>query len=162
AEAWLLIGDLQRAARETAKALQAYESAIRAAPANVKARNVYAEVLGEVGRTEEARRAYRLISSQVPENLRSALGANLLLPQLDKSRFETFVYYTNEWVGDDTRTIAAAAGTFRHLPKHPLHTVAQHVIGDELDILVYPELGMHPDIFTLAGLRLAPVQCCGW
>src|SRR6266849_9251311 len=55
-EAWLLIGDLQRAARETAKALQAYESAIRAAPANVKARNVHAEVLGEIGRTEEARR----------------------------------------------------------------------------------------------------------
>ena len=84
------------------------------------------------------------------------------ITHLDKSRFETFVYYTNEWIAEDTRTIAAAAGTFRHLPKHPLHTVAQHVVGDELDILVYPELGMHPDIFTIAGLRLAPVQACGW
>ncbi|MEO7742702.1 MAG: tetratricopeptide repeat protein [Usitatibacter sp.] len=81
---------------------------------------------------------------------------------LDRSRFETFVYYTNEWVADDTRTIAAAAGTFRHLPGRPLHTLAQHVAADELDVLVYPELGMHAETFTLAGLRLAPVQCAGW
>jgi len=275
-EAWLLIGDLQRGMRQGAKAIAAYESAIRAAPANVKAKNVHAETLAEMGRIEEAKREYREISTRVPDNLRAALGANLLLPQvysdlrnletarrgyaaglerlheaasgfrfssrnaalaeaawtnfylayqgqndralqarygdlqrrvlepvlpeffeprarrpggdrirvgflshfffnctagryfmswithLDKSRFETFVYYTNEWVADDTRTIAAAAGTFRHLPKHPLYTVARHVTGDALDILVYPELGMHPDVFTLAGLRLAPVQASGW
>jgi CRISPR-associated protein Csy1 len=82
--------------------------------------------------------------------------------RLDKRRFDTVVYYTNEWVADDTRTIAAAAGTFRHLPGRPLHTLAQHVAADELDILVFPELGMHADTFTLAGLRLASVQCAGW
>jgi protein O-GlcNAc transferase len=81
---------------------------------------------------------------------------------LDRSRFDTVVYYTNEWVANDTRTIAAAAGTFRHLPGRPLHTLAQHVAADELDILVFPELGMHAETFTLAGLRLAPVQCAGW
>jgi CRISPR-associated protein Csy1 len=81
---------------------------------------------------------------------------------LDRSRFDTFVYYTNEWVADDTRTIAAAAGTFRHLPGRPLHTLAQHVAADALDVLVYPELGMHAETFTLAGLRLAPAQCAGW
>jgi CRISPR-associated protein Csy1 len=36
------------------------------------------------------------------------------------------------------------------------------VAADDLDVLVYPELGMHPDTFALAGLRLAPVQCAGW
>ena len=81
---------------------------------------------------------------------------------LDPKRFETFVYYTNEWIADDTRRIAAAAGTFRHLPGRPLYTLAQHVAADQLDVLVYPELGMHPDTFALAGLRLAPVQCAGW
>jgi CRISPR-associated protein Csy1 len=84
------------------------------------------------------------------------------ITHLDRSRFEVFVYYTNEWVADDTRTIAAAADTFRHLPGRPLLTLAQQVAGDGLDILVYPELGMHPDTFTLAALRLAPVQCAGW
>jgi CRISPR-associated protein Csy1 len=81
---------------------------------------------------------------------------------LDRRRFDTVVYYTNEWVADDTRTIAAAAGTFRHLPGRPLYAVAQQVAADELDILVFPELGMHADSFTLASLRLAPVQCAGW
>jgi predicted O-linked N-acetylglucosamine transferase (SPINDLY family) len=40
--------------------------------------------------------------------------------------------------------------------------IAQEVAADELDVLVFPELGMHPDTFALAGLRLAPVQCAGW
>jgi CRISPR-associated protein Csy1 len=84
------------------------------------------------------------------------------ITHLDPKRFETFVYYTNEWVADDTRAIAAAAGTFRHLPGRPLYTLAQEVAGDALDILVYPELGMHSGTFTLASLRLAPVQCAGW
>jgi CRISPR-associated protein Csy1 len=84
------------------------------------------------------------------------------ITHLDRSRFESFVYYTNEWVADDTRTIAAAAHAFRHLPGRSLHAIAQQVVRDDLDILVYPELGMHPETFTLAGLRLAPVQCAGW
>jgi CRISPR-associated protein Csy1 len=43
-----------------------------------------------------------------------------------------------------------------------VHAIAQQVVADDLDILVYPELGMHAETFTLAGLRLAPVQCAGW
>ena len=82
--------------------------------------------------------------------------------RLDRERFETFVYYTNEWVADDTREIAASVDRFRHLPGRPLHVLAQQVIADELDVLVYPELGMHSETFTLASLRLAPVQCAGW
>ncbi|HSN21950.1 MAG TPA: tetratricopeptide repeat protein, partial [Usitatibacter sp.] len=81
---------------------------------------------------------------------------------LDRERFETFVYYTNEWIADDTRAIAAAAAKFRHLPGRPGYVLAQCVAGDDLDVLVYPELGMHPETFTLASLRLAPVQCAGW
>jgi predicted O-linked N-acetylglucosamine transferase (SPINDLY family) len=84
------------------------------------------------------------------------------ITHLDRSRFETFVYYTNEWVAEDTRTIAAAASAFRHMAGRSVHALAQQIIADDLDILVYPELGMHAEIFTLAGLRLAPVQCAGW
>ncbi len=36
------------------------------------------------------------------------------------------------------------------------------MIDDELDVLVYPEVGMHPDIVALSALRLAPVQCMAW
>jgi CRISPR-associated protein Csy1 len=82
--------------------------------------------------------------------------------RLDRERFESVVYYTNKWVADDTRTIAAAASRFRHLPGRPVHTLAREIAGDDLDILVYPELGMHPETFLLAAMRLAPVQCAGW
>ena len=81
---------------------------------------------------------------------------------LDASRFEAFVYYTNPWVADDTRAIAASAAHFRHLPQRPVHAVAKQILEDDLDILVYPELGMHADTFALGSLRLAPVQCAGW
>jgi predicted O-linked N-acetylglucosamine transferase (SPINDLY family) len=81
---------------------------------------------------------------------------------LDRERFESIVYYTNPWVADDTRAIAASADRFRHLPGRPLNVLAEQVLADELDVLVYPELGMNSDTFTLASLRLAPVQVAGW
>jgi CRISPR-associated protein Csy1 len=275
-DAWLLIGDMHRRKRETANALAAFAAAVRAAPDHVAARITRAELVAEAGGYEEARAEFRRIADRVPTDLKAALSANLLLPQvytsldhletarreyaeglermheaaprfvfpraevaldearwtnfylayqgkndralqsrygelhrrvlepavpelfvprpkrsggdrirvgflshfffnctagryfsswithLDRSRFESFVYYTNEWVADDTRAIAAAAHAFRHLPGRTLHAIAQQVVRDDLDILVYPELGMHPETFTLAGLRLAPVQCAGW
>lgn len=275
-DAWLLIGDIQRLDQNSEAAVAAYTSAAKASAGNPKALNALAEVLAEVGRFEEARRGYWQISQAAPENLRAALGANLLLPHvyasnehlaivrreyaeglerlherapgfrfnkpeaalwearwtnfylayqgqndrdlqrrygdlqrrvlepalpgffaprakrsggerlrvgflshfffnctagryfsswithLDPGRFEKFVYYTNEWMADDTRKIAAGAQTFRHLPGRPLDVLARQVQADQLDILVYPELGMHAETFTLAGLRLAPVQVSGW
>lgn len=81
---------------------------------------------------------------------------------LDPARFEKVVFYTNPWVADDTRAIAAAAERFHHVCGYPLHAIAQRVAAEELDILVYPELGMHAETFALAALRLAPVQVMGW
>jgi len=84
------------------------------------------------------------------------------ITRLDAARFEKFVYYTNAWVGDDTRVISSAADTFRHVAGRPLTAIARQVIADELDVLVYPEVGMHPDIAAFAAMRLAPVQCMAW
>ena len=81
---------------------------------------------------------------------------------LDPERFESIVFHTNPWVADDTRAIASSADRFHHLPARPLHQLAQRVLAEELDVLVYPELGMNAATFTLASLRLAPVQVSGW
>jgi predicted O-linked N-acetylglucosamine transferase (SPINDLY family) len=276
AEAWLLVGDLHRRARESEAALTAYAMAIRIAPGNLDARNAMAVMLSEAGHYDDAKREFRRIAEASPGNLKAALGANLLLPQgyssvenlemvrreygdalerlhngagrfrfdsperalidaswtnfylayqghddlalqkrygelhrrilepvvpelfrprprrtgggrirvgfashfffnctagryfsswithLDRARFEVYVYYTNEWVADDTRTIAAAAHAFRHVAGKSVHGIATQIAADDLDILVYPELGMHAETFTLAGLRLAPVQAAGW
>jgi len=42
------------------------------------------------------------------------------ITRLDASRFEKFVYYTNAWIGDDTRAISSAADSFRHVAGRPL------------------------------------------
>lgn len=275
-DAHLLLGDLYGMARNAEAAERSLAAAVRSAPANPKARNAYAEHLGSVGRSTEARDMYRAIWRDNPQDLKAALGANLLLPQvyrnrdemtrwradymqglerleaaketfrfrtareammqarwtnfylayqgledvepqsrfgvfmrdvlapalpdlarprakparrerlrigfcshfffnctagryfaswirrLDRTRFESYVYYTNEWVADDTRAIAAASDRFMHLPGRGPELVARHIAGDDLDVLVYPELGMHTDTFALGSLRLAPVQVAGW
>lgn len=83
------------------------------------------------------------------------------ITHLDKSRFETFVYYTNTVNDDLTEAVANAADHFKLLNKPPLET-ADEVWADELDILVYPEIGMNGKTCVLSAMRLAPVQCAGW
>jgi CRISPR-associated protein Csy1 len=82
--------------------------------------------------------------------------------RLDAARFETFAYYTNPWVAEDTRAIERAVHAFRHVAARPLAAIARQVLADQLDVLVYPEVGMHPDIAAFAAMRLAPVQCMAW
>jgi CRISPR-associated protein Csy1 len=80
---------------------------------------------------------------------------------LDRDRFETVVYSLNNRPDAVTREIEQAAAHFRQ-QSFSFSGLAQAVRGDDLDVLVYPELGMNPRVFTLASLRLAPLQCAGW
>lgn len=81
-DAWLLLGDVHRRRRDGAAAQAAYANAVKAAPGSSKARNALAEIHAEVGHFESARNEYRAISGMFPANLKAALGANLLLPQI--------------------------------------------------------------------------------
>lgn len=83
------------------------------------------------------------------------------ITHLDKSRFETFVYHTNSVADDITRNVEAATDHFKSLPKS-LSAIAGEVRGDDLDVLVFPEIGMNGKTHILSALRLAPVQCAGW
>jgi CRISPR-associated protein Csy1 len=275
-DAHLLLGDLHRKTRDVEGMRKSFSDAVRSNPRHVRALNAHAEFLAGAGNVREAREEYRRIAADNPADLKAALGANLLLPQvyrdgadlaawraeyeeglgrleaaaegfrfanprdamlqarwtnfylayqgrddrelqgrfgdfihgvlgrgfpeamrprepvrgrakmrvgfcsqfffnctvgryfgswitrLDRSRFEIYVYYTNELMADDTRAIAAASDVFRHLPGRSFEIVAQHILGDQLDALVFPELGMYGETFSLASLRLAPVQVAGW
>jgi predicted O-linked N-acetylglucosamine transferase (SPINDLY family) len=81
--------------------------------------------------------------------------------KLDRERFETFVYSLNNRPDEVTREIQGASSTFRQLA-FSLAGLADAVRADDLDVLIYPELGMHPRVFSLASFRLAPLQCAGW
>lgn len=83
---------------------------------------------------------------------------------LDRAEFETFVYHLHPGTDALADEIAASVDRFRHLvgPKWRVPDLADAIRADALDILVYPELGMHSVSFALAALRLAPVQCAAW
>jgi predicted O-linked N-acetylglucosamine transferase (SPINDLY family) len=81
--------------------------------------------------------------------------------RLDRDRFETVVYSLNNRPDAVTREIEQAAGRFRQ-QSFSFAGLAQSLRAEELDVLIYPELGMNPRVFTLASLRLAPLQCAGW
>ncbi len=86
------------------------------------------------------------------------------ITRLDQEKFESFVYYIRPGTDKVSEEIAKGAEHFRHLAGNAVSpsTIASVVLDDELDILIYPELGMDSTSFMLAAMRLAPVQCAGW
>jgi protein O-GlcNAc transferase len=83
------------------------------------------------------------------------------IENLDRSEFELFGYYTN--AKQDCETVKAAK-YFDKFIQGPL-PIEQwcEVIGqDNLQVLIFPELGMDPTTVKLGCLRLAPIQITSW
>ena len=86
------------------------------------------------------------------------------ITDLDRERFEVFVYHLWPGIDDIAQAIAARADHFRTFAANRSRpsVVAPVIRGDELDVLVYTELGMDVTSFGLAALRLAPRQYAAW
>lgn len=82
----------------------------------------------------------------------------ILLAGLDPARFDVRVWYSGEVRDSSTDYIAARVSGFEHVNEDALVTAAR-IHAAELDVLVYPEIGMDPRHNVLGALRLAPVQC---
>jgi protein O-GlcNAc transferase len=82
--------------------------------------------------------------------------------QLDRERFELYGYYTGQASSMDAVTEEArrVMHSFRTEPR--FDNMLQAILDDQLDVLIYAEIGMDPMTVRLAGLRLAPVQCSSW
>ena len=83
---------------------------------------------------------------------------------LDRDRFEVFVYHLHPGLDDIASEIKARADRFVEFggSRARPSVVAPVIRDDALDVLVYPELGMDHTSFALAALRLAPRQVAGW
>jgi predicted O-linked N-acetylglucosamine transferase (SPINDLY family) len=83
-----------------------------------------------------------------------------MVAELSRERFEVLVWspQSNDAV---TERIRARADHWTPLPPRPALTRRQ-VLDAELDVLVFPEVGMDAGVWALAGVRMAPVQCVGW
>jgi predicted O-linked N-acetylglucosamine transferase (SPINDLY family) len=80
----------------------------------------------------------------------------------DRARFELFAYATNR--DRDERT-PGILQDFDHAVDGAaldFESLCRRIRDDELNVLIYPEIGMIPLSVRLAALRLAPVQCVAW
>ena len=84
------------------------------------------------------------------------------ITDLPRDKFEVYVYHLAPGLDALGQRIAARADHFRHCPRWRPSQVVPYIVGDALDAIVYPELGMAAVTFALAALRLAPVQCAAW
>ena len=80
---------------------------------------------------------------------------------LDRSRFETFLFHFGNEVDQTTVALRASVDHAVH-PEGRVDRVAAKIRDAQVDILIYPQLGMDGRDATLASLRLAPVQCVAW
>ena len=89
----------------------------------------------------------------------SKLFKNWIL-KLDQKYFKRFVYYAGNEFDDTTNEIKQNVDYFFN------HTDVDQLINqifkDNLDVLIYLDIGMKPIIQILSSLRLAPVQCNTW
>ncbi|ADE16677.1 Tetratricopeptide domain protein [Nitrosococcus halophilus Nc 4] len=80
---------------------------------------------------------------------------------LRQGGFEVRVYQLGPHRDHHTQTIANSASKFCYLNRD-LASCATQIAEDQLDALIYPELGMDARVLVLAALRLAPFQGCAW
>jgi predicted O-linked N-acetylglucosamine transferase (SPINDLY family) len=98
-----------------------------------------------------------IVSSHLMQHTVSRYFARMI-EGLDAQRFDVRVWYGGGIVDAHVQGIAAKAASFVHTQADAL-SLARVVRAAELDVLVYPEIGMDPKHQALAALRLAPVQC---
>ena len=80
--------------------------------------------------------------------------------KLDEKKFKKYVYYSDNEFDDITDKLKQEADYFYY------HTNVDQLINlisqDNLDVLIYLDIGMSPIIQILSSLRLAPIQCNTW
>ena len=96
------------------------------------------------------------VSSYFKNHSVAKMHKNWIL-KLNKKLFKSFVYYVDNKFDAITTEIKQNADNFF------CSTDVDHLINeishDNLDVLIYLDIGMHPKIQILSSLRLAPLQC---
>ncbi|MBL1176463.1 tetratricopeptide repeat protein [Pantanalinema sp. GBBB05] len=79
----------------------------------------------------------------------------------DRHQLEIYCYHIGQHTDFITKEFHDLSDHFRHVPGD-LAQIAQQVRVDQLDILIFTDIGMDARTTQLAGLRLAPIQCTAW
>lgn len=81
--------------------------------------------------------------------------------QLDRKRFSLHVFHLGSHQDQETLFAKTNAAHFEQGRKD-VRQWAETIIGQQPDVLIYPEIGMDPMTIRLASLRLVPVQIAAW
>ena len=96
------------------------------------------------------------VSSYFSHHTVSKLFKNWIL-KLDQKNFEGFVYYNDNKFDHITNEIKQHTDHFFH--HTDVDQLINQIFNDNLDVLIYLDIGMNPKIQILSSLRLAPIQC---
>jgi CRISPR-associated protein Csy1 len=83
------------------------------------------------------------------------------LTGLDRDMFDVRVFHYGGEIDATTESIRAEVERFVHTGTD-IRRIAASIRAADLDVLVYPQLGMDGRDGLLAALRLAPIQCVAW
>lgn len=83
------------------------------------------------------------------------------IQHLDRQKFEVTVLSASSRRDEVSEHFRAAADRFVELP-HDVATARHRVIDQDLDVLIFADVGMDALTATLAWSRMAPVQCVTW
>lgn len=83
------------------------------------------------------------------------------IQHLDRRKFEVTVLSASSRRDEVSQQFRAAADRYVELP-HDVATARHRVIDQDLDVLIFADVGMDALTATLAWSRLAPVQCVTW
>lgn len=83
------------------------------------------------------------------------------IQHLDRTKFEVTVLAATGRQDDLTSAFRSAADRYCTLPRD-VETARQTIVDQDLDVLVFADVGMDSLTSTLAWSRMAPVQCATW
>lgn len=84
-----------------------------------------------------------------------------IVSTLDQQQFEVHVFHLGSTTDQETDLARARATSFIHEDSTLAH-LAKGIVEKRIEVLVYPEIGMHALTSQAASLRLAPVQLAMW
>jgi len=120
---------------------------------------------GSTAPAASARRSSKLRIGVVSAQIREHSVFNAItrgwLENLDRRYLDIGVFYLGAAVDSHTEFARARANDFQ-LGTRSLEEWARLISAREIDVLIYPELGMHRLTLQLASMRLAPVQMVAW
>jgi len=84
-----------------------------------------------------------------------------LLLKIDKNKFEIHILYLGDLYDEETEVAKLNATSFSS-NKTSLLSWAHTILEKNIEVLIYPEIGMHQLTTQLANLRLSPIQMAFW